>query len=574
MKLTYQRKLTLSFLAIFVIFAAGVVVFENRQERRYKTDALRQKLDAYASVVNSYMEDGATTDSLAWLLPPNLRLTLISEKGDIKYDNMIGQEVQFDNHALRPEVITAGTKGYGYDIRTSGTNGIQYLYYAKQYGKDYVRVALPYDTEVKHFLKPDNLFLYFIIILLGAGVLLISYIGGRFGNSVRRLRDFSSSLAGDDDDTVLQRFPNDELGDIGRRIASNYKQLKDSEINLTHEREKLLQHVQSSAEGVCFFNPDRHVVFYNGLFLQYMNTISDAVISGNPDILLLDVFVPVKSFLKSRTDEKYFDRKVSSHGREFMLRVNVFDDESFEVVFNDITRQEQTRRLKQEMTGNIAHELRTPVTSIRGYLETVLNNELPAEKQRDFLQKAYDQTLSLSELIRDMGLLTKIEENPNSFDFGRIEISDVVSKVGVDLEEILTTKHISIISSLESGITVRGNANLLYSVFRNLADNVINHAGENTVINIRKVDEKDGYVYLLFSDNGPGIRDHAHINRLFERFYRVDEGRTRDSGGSGLGLSIVRNIISLHGGNITAKNGSEGGLEFLFSLPLYDKARQ
>lgn len=568
MKLSYQRKLTLSFVFIFVIFAVGVAVFENKQERSYKTDALQQKLDAYASVVDSYIKKGAAADSLADALPSNLRLTIIDGSGVVTYDNHIAKTAALGNHTLRPEVISATRNGKGYDIRTSESNGIPYLYYAKKFGSDYVRVALPYDLEVRDFLKPDNLFLYFVIILMGLGVALISYIGGRFGNSVRRLRDFSAALA-EDDDLALQRFPDDELGDIGRRIAHDYKQLKDSEITITHEREKLLQHVHSSAEGVCFFNSDRRVAFYNGLFLQYMNTVSDAVISDNPDILLLDVFSPVRSFLKSRADDKYFETRATNHGREFMLRVNVFEDESFEVVFNDITRQEQTRRLKQEMTGNIAHELRTPVTSIRGYLETVLNMQLPPEKQRDFLQKAFNQTLSLSELISDMGLLTKIEERPEAFDFERVCLTDIFAKVSTDLEEKLKAKNISIVSSLSDGLAVRGNANLLYSVLRNLTDNVINYAGENIEIDLNTVGEKDGLVYFSFADNGRGIDNDSHLNRLFERFYRVDEGRTRNTGGSGLGLSIVRNILSLHGGSITAKNRAEGGLEFLFSLPLY-----
>jgi signal transduction histidine kinase len=112
-----------------------------------------------------------------------------------------------------------------------------------------------------------------------------------------------------------------------------------------------------------------------------------------------------------------------------------------------------------------------------------------------------------------------------------------------------------------------GNGNLLYSVFRNLMDNVVGHAGENIAINIDLRGEDDTFAYFSFSDNGVGIEDEKHLNRLFERFYRINEGRTRETGGSGLGLSIVKNAITFHGGTITAQNRTEGGLEFLFNLP-------
>ena len=185
--------------------------------------------------------------------------------------------------------------------------------------------------------------------------------------------------------------------------------------------------------------------------------------------------------------------------------MNVFDDKSFEVVFNDITRQEKTRRLKQEMTGNIAHELRTPVTSIRGYLETVLETPMPPEKERDFITKAYRQTLALSELIRDMSLLTKIEDTPGSFNFGKIDLGAVINRVTAELEPALQAKRITVENTLPAGLTVNGNESLVYSIFRNLTDNVINHAGEGVHVTIGKRAERNGYVYISFADDGCGI---------------------------------------------------------------------
>ena len=117
-------------------------------------------------------------------------------------------------------------------------------------------------------------------------------------------------------------------------------------------------------------------------------------------------------------------------------------------------------------------------------------------------------------------------------------------------------------------LTVKGNQNLLYAIFRNLADNAIRYAGENINIRITKYNEDKDFYYFSFYDTGIGIADEIHLNRLFERFYRINEGRTRDSGGSGLGLSIVKNAVAFHKGTITVKNRKEGGLEFIFQLKI------
>ncbi len=253
MKLTFQRRLTLSFLIIFVIFTAGVVVFEQGQARRYRTEALEERLDAYAEMIHACVA-GDTPDSidlkvLLPLLPQELRLTVIGASGEVVYDNLFAEPGELDNHAGRPEVANARKQGASYDIRTSASNHIPYIYYAKYFGNDFVRVALPYDVKVKHFLQPDNGFLYFIVILFAVGLLFIHYVGSLFGRSVKRLRDFASTADDADADLGTAHFPHDELGEIGQRIAGSYKSLKESERTLVREREKLLQHVHSSAEG-------------------------------------------------------------------------------------------------------------------------------------------------------------------------------------------------------------------------------------------------------------------------------------------------------------------------------------
>jgi len=233
--------------------------------------------------------------------------------------------------------------------------------------------------------------------------------------------------------------------------------------------------------------------------------------------------------------------------------------------FGKSVKHFKDHQYRQEITGNIAHELRTPVTIIRGYLETVLEKQVEPEKEQYFIKQAHTQTVVLSELIQDMGLITKIEEAPGAFHLSLVCINDLLKDLKTDLHAVLQEKGIEMEWDIPENLVINGNQNLLYSIFRNLTDNVICYAGENVHIQILGFYDKQ-FCHFSFSDNGIGISDEKHLTRLFERFYRIGEGRTRESGGSGLGLSIVKNAVTFHKGTIRARNKENGGLEFLFTL--------
>jgi len=568
---TFQQKLIFGFLLIFTVCTLGIAIFEQQSIHQYKKDSLQEKLDAYVEVIAKYISienRDISLKNLLALLPDNLRITLMDSKSNILYDNVIPDYSAMENHAERPEIIAAMNNGSGSALRNSASNNMEYLYYAKKIDGKIIRVALPYDEQVQFLLKPNSKFLYFVTAVFLIGFAFILYVGNYFGKSIRQLRDFSQMMHNGMDNVVIPKFPKDELSEISARIANDLNRIKEDEKRLAQEKEKLLQHLQASAEGICFFNANKTVAFYNGLFLQYFNIISHNSITIGKEILLDECFNSAIMFLNNSVDEDYFETQISSQGRNFLLRMNVFEDKSFEVILVDITANEKTRRLKQEMTGNIAHELRTPVTSIRGFLEILLNNNIAEEKRQEYLQRAFAQTQILSELISDMSLLTKIDGKAQSLHLENVSISNLIAKVYADISAAMEEKCVKINSDIPQDIIVSGNPSLLYSIFRNLADNVLRHAGSNVDIDIKIHEIKDGKVYFIFADNGKGIEDESHLSRLFERFYRVHEGRTRDTGGSGLGLSIVKNAVLFHGGTISVRKGKEKGLEFLFSLAL------
>lgn len=228
------------------------------------------------------------------------------------------------------------------------------------------------------------------------------------------------------------------------------------------------------------------------------------------------------------------------------------------------TKEEQNV-LKRQLTQNIAHELKTPVASIQGYLETVLENpNINETTKQQFLERCYAQSQRLTSLLHDISTLNRLDDAPEMVDFETVDINAMVTNIIKDTTLQMSERKMTFDNRLPQGVVVRGNQSLVYSVFRNLTDNAIAYAGEGTTITL-SASIKGGFWSFTFSDNGVGV-PYEHLPRLFERFYRVDKGRSRKMGGTGLGLAIVKNSILLHGGTITVDNNLTGGLRFDFTL--------
>lgn len=226
----------------------------------------------------------------------------------------------------------------------------------------------------------------------------------------------------------------------------------------------------------------------------------------------------------------------------------------------------QKSKLKKQMTSNIAHELRTPVTSIRGYLETLIAcPDMNPEKKQEFIEKAYNQTIRLSELITDMALISKLEEKSVKFQKEDIDLYDISCEVFEEFRQRISDQNIRVENLLEPGTVLTGNKTLVYTILRNLVENSLKYAGNDITIHLECYSSIEKFCYLTYYDTGEGVAQE-HLESIFERFYRIEEGRTRDVGGSGLGLSIVRNAVKFHGGDIRVINRQWGGLQFFFSL--------
>lgn len=228
------------------------------------------------------------------------------------------------------------------------------------------------------------------------------------------------------------------------------------------------------------------------------------------------------------------------------------------------TQQEQNV-LKRQLTQNVAHELKTPVASIQGYLETILENPHIDDKTRDvFLDRCYAQSKRLASLLNDMSTLNRMDDGAEMMTYEDVDVAELIRVIEKECQFSLEQKKMTMRCEIPPEIIIHGNRSLLYSIFRNLTDNATAYAGVGTHISLKAKWEQP-FWHFTFSDNGIGVAPE-HLPRLFERFYRVDKGRSRKMGGTGLGLAIVKNAVRVHGGSITVSNNPHGGLCFNFTL--------
>ena len=582
--LKYRKKQFFFLFLIFVFFTAIVTVSEYRHEKKYRLNTLNSELNNYSELINNYIVDNSLfennslfgLDSLTHIFPDkNIRISIINLKGTVLYDTKTKNVSEMENHFFRPEIQQALAENTGNNIRLSASTGIKYYYFAKRFKHYFVRVSVVYDLEAKQIIEPDKISLFFIIFLFFISSVTLIFFTDKFGKSVSALKEFtiqaSTNKPIDDNFT----FPENELGNIGQNIVEIYQKLKNSQQELVSEKEKLIRHLNLLEEGIAIFSADKKLISYNNHFIQNLNLISDRPVYSAEIFFEINEFSPLKSYIAKHiktenteiSGQPAFEINVNKNSKIFSVKCILFQDKSFEILISDATKPAKRKLLKQQITDNIAHELKTPVSSIKGFLETILNNKNKIDEAKliDFIRRAYSQSCRLADLINDISLLTKIEEAGSLYQTEPLNLYGIIKSVIDDVQLKLDENSVKTELEIGENIQITGNPVLLYSIFRNLFDNSISHAGNNTTIRISHYLEDSENYYFSFSDTGSGVPEQD-LPRLFERFYRVDKGRDRKSGGTGLGLAIVKNAVLFHKGEISVKNRKEGGLEFLFSI--------
>ena len=232
---------------------------------------------------------------------------------------------------------------------------------------------------------------------------------------------------------------------------------------------------------------------------------------------------------------------------------------------NQFESEQEKNRIKRQLSNNINHELKTPVASMQVCLETLLSGiALSEEKRQELIARCYAHNERLRQLLNDISLITRLEEGSQLISTENVCINNILREISEELGVLPPEERLELHISFNEEVTLAGNNSLIGSIFSNLTKNAIAYSGGRNIY-ITLLENTEKLCRIRFEDDGQGVGP-KHLSRLFERFYRIDKGRSRKLGGTGLGLSIVKHAVLFHGGNITATNRPEGGLRFDFTM--------
>ena len=283
----------------------------------------------------------------------------------------------------------------------------------------------------------------------------------------------------------------------------------------------------------------------------------------------------LRDFANAAKDGNILDYDTSSFsddelGEVSSVIINMYKDLKQTAIERDKSLQEtlfeekEKIRIKHQLTSNINHEMKTPVQAIRGCFETLLNNNLDTETTHRLLESGYNNTMRLNDLLQDVALITRITDAKSTLEVAEVNVANVIKEICEEVDSYSVEEKMRINVTVPDNVVVKGNKQLIDAIFRNLVNNSIQYSGGRDIF-ISLIKETDDCYWFDFYDNGTGVAEE-HLSKIFERFYRIDSGRSRKMGGTGLGLSIVRNSVLFHNGEITAQNRKFAGLEFIFSL--------
>lgn len=445
------------------------------------------------------------------------------------------------------------------------------LHYALYCDGHYIHLTRPYREQPATDRKTLWLACLLPSLLILLGMLVGTFISLRATDrSVSGLRRLTAALRrGEHMEGPL--FADDDIGALGEELRRLFSE-SEATVERTEEmRQHLIALFDLSKIGIALFDSSGTTLFANTHFIQFASMISSRALplESLSELLTEESMQPIGDFIASSPGGEERSRRAMIPSGSHIFEVKAFRSasETFDLTIEDVTVSVQTAQLKREMTSNITHEIRTPLTSIRGYLETLRYSDLSPEQQAAFTDKAYRQAERLSAMMDDIRLISQMDEREaEEYRMEELDLGLVVEEARIAFADRIEQSGDRFVNEIPDGLTIHANNSLIHSVFQNLIENSLRYAGDGVTLCFSCYHRDDEYVYLSYYDTGRGVPEEK-LGRIFERFYRIDSGRTRDRGGSGLGLSIVRNAIRLHGGQIQARRHSpEGGLEFLFTL--------
>jgi two-component system phosphate regulon sensor histidine kinase PhoR len=415
-----------------------------------------------------------------------------------------------------------------------------------------------------HILRRD-LFTASLISLVLA-TLASAWITHRIAARLRRIVDFSGRIAAGDFTARVEEMGSDEIGEVARALDVTAGRLEQSFHALQSKQRELTALLDSMQEAVVAVNAAGHV--------SWSNTIMQRIAPGGVH--------PGKALVVSVRDPEIL-KCVESALRERRIvsgrAISVFPGRAYEIsaaptpnggavaVLHDVTEIERAEKTRRDFIANVSHELRTPLTSISGYVETLLESDMDLpEHAREFMAIILKNARRVNRLTEDLLALAQVESGEHKLKVQPVRASALVEDAIESLASMVVESGVALEPGETTEVLVLADLDAMTQVFGNLIENAMKYgaSGRRVIVGARPL---PAAVEFSVQDFGPGMASE-HLDRIFERFYRVDKARSRESGGTGLGLAIVKHIILAHGGAIRVESELGAGATFLFTLPL------
>jgi len=509
------------------------------------------------------------------------RITIILPSGEVLGDTREDPK-RMENHGSRPEVLAALEGGVGKSQRFSRTLQKDMMYLAVPVIADsrisgVVRTAMAVDEVNSRLVALRKQLAVGGVVAIVLVSILSLFISRRITRPLEQIKQEAERYASGQLDHRLRISGSSEIVALGQTMNEMAAQLNERISTIDKQRREQDAVLSSMVEGVIAIDSRQNVLRMNPAAAHLLEIDPDNVV-GRP-VQEVVRKAELLSFITAAMDsERTIEKDVllfrgeeelclQAHGT--MLRGMGEESIGALVVFNDLTRQRRLETMRRDFVANVSHELKTPITAIKGFVETLLDGALDSrDESEQFLKIVERQVERLSVIIEDLMSLSRIEqgEEHERFDLEPEKLAEVISESVNDCTVLAEGLGITLKQELDQNLMSPLNAPLLEQALTNLLENAIKYSSTDSTVTIRCYEE-DGRAIVRVCDEGCGI-EAEHLPRLFERFYRVDKARSRQAGGSGLGLAIVKHIVQIHHGRVEVESTPGKGSDFIISLPL------
>ncbi|EPY2305533.1 TPA: HAMP domain-containing protein [Clostridium botulinum] len=565
-----KKKLTLSILIILIftltIISSLFLITINNQYIESSKSRLKNNNSLILKVIGNEDPKNIVNFIKNNYKDNDIRVTLLDYKGNVLVDSKENR-VELENHNKREEIINAKKNGEAYSVRYSNTRKVESVYFASKVNNDYIIRSAIDMKDIK--LLEKNYSKYYISIILFSFILSFlfsSRISMAMIKPIKNLEFVTARIARGDFDRRVIINSEDEIGRLGRTFNTMADILENSLVEVRDKQNRLEAILKSMDSGVVAIDKEFKVIMINPyakkLFGIKRDIIGENLMDNIRDFELervlkdkepgykeINILWPEKRTLRIKTTDI----------------ISKYDNIGTVAVVQDITDIKKLENMREQFVANVSHELKTPLTSIKGFSETLKYVEDKKNREK-FLQIINDEADRLTRLINDILVLSNIEKQKQELIKEEIDLNELIEKVYCLVKKSAEDKNIKI-NIVEGKVPLLiGNKDKYNQMIINLIDNAIKYTEPNGEVNIGTKQDKDNIIFWV-EDTGVGI-SKEHLDRIFERFYRVDKARSRAEGGTGLGLAIVKHIVLGINGKIEVKSEPKKGTKFIVKIPL------